>query len=61
MEAVRQAIRELPLHYREVLILRFLEEKDYEEIMDILKKPKGTVATLIKRGRAQLLERLTAS
>ncbi len=61
LESIRQAIAELPLHYREVLILRFLEEKDYEEIMDILKKPKGTVATLIKRGRALLLERLRIS
>ncbi|MEP7162424.1 MAG: sigma-70 family RNA polymerase sigma factor [Candidatus Moraniibacteriota bacterium] len=58
MEKVRQAILDLPLRYREVLILRFLEDKDYEEIMDILKKPKGTVATLIKRGRTILIESL---
>jgi len=53
---VKETMDELPLKYREVLILRFLEEKDYEEIMDILKKPKGTVATLIRRGR-ELLEK----
>jgi hypothetical protein len=28
-----------------------LEEKNYEEIMDIVQKPKGTVAALINRGR----------
>ncbi len=55
---VRRAILALPILYREVLILRFLEEKSYEEIVDIIKKPKGTVATLIRRGRALLLETL---
>jgi RNA polymerase sigma-70 factor, ECF subfamily len=53
--AVRRAILSLPVLYRDVLILRFLEEKSYEEIVDIIKKPKGTVATLIRRGRALLL------
>lgn len=53
---VRQSILKLPPHYRDVLILRFLEEKEYDEIVDILKKPKGTVATLIKRGRALLFQ-----
>lgn len=56
LEKIRIAIQNLPQKYREILVLRFLEEKDYEEIMDILKKPKGTVATLIKRGR-KLLEK----
>jgi RNA polymerase sigma-70 factor (ECF subfamily) len=46
--------------YKEVLILRFLEEKEYEEIMDILKKPKGTVATLIARGKEKLRELMKA-
>ncbi len=55
---VRRAILALPILYREVLILRFLEEKSYEEIVDIIKKPKGTVATLIRRGRTLLLETL---
>ncbi len=56
--AVRRAIHSLPVLYRDVLILRFLEEKSYEEIVDIIKKPKGTVATLIRRGRALLLAEL---
>lgn len=56
--AVRRAILSLPVLYRDVLILRFLEEKSYEEIVDIIKKPKGTVATLIRRGRALLLAEL---
>lgn len=39
--------------YREVLILKYLEDKDYKEISDILKKPKGTVATLLNRAKKQ--------
>jgi RNA polymerase sigma-70 factor, ECF subfamily len=57
LEKIRKIIFDLPYNYREVLILRFLEEKNYEEIMDILKKPKGTVAALINRGRKMLLEK----
>ncbi len=58
VEKVKAAISELPIKYKEVLILRFVEEKEYEEIMDILKKPKGSVATLIARGKEKLLDRL---
>jgi len=39
--------------YKEVLVLKFLEEKDYKEISDILQKPLGTVATLINRAKKQ--------
>ena len=40
--------------YRVVLTLKYLEDKDYQEISDILKKPMGTVATLLKRAKEQL-------
>jgi RNA polymerase sigma-70 factor (ECF subfamily) len=39
--------------YKEVLILKFFEDKDYSEISDILQKPMGTVATLISRAKLQ--------
>lgn len=48
---VRKALDALPLQYREVLVLRYLEDKDYTEIGDILKKPIGTVGTLINRAK----------
>ncbi len=51
-------IESLPLIYREVLVLKFLEEKTYEEIMDIVEKPKGTVASLVNRGRKLLLKKI---
>ena len=50
---VRTILFALPEKYREVLVLRYLEDKDYNEISDILKKPMGTVATLINRAKAQ--------
>lgn len=40
--------------YREVMVLRYIEEKDYQEIADILRKPVGTVSTLINRAKKQL-------
>jgi RNA polymerase sigma-70 factor (ECF subfamily) len=58
LEKIRIALGNIPKRYREALVLRFLEEKDYGEIMDILEKPKGSVATLIARGRKLLLEEL---
>jgi len=50
-EHLRKILQLMPEKYREVLILKFLEEKNYQEISDILKKPSGTVATLINRAK----------
>ena len=58
LEKVRTAMDKLPVKYREVLILRFLEEKNYDEISVIVQKPKGTVASLIRRGRELLKNKL---
>lgn len=58
MRKVRETMERMPLKYREPMVLRFLEEKSYDEIMDILKKPKGTVATLIKRGKKMFLSQI---
>jgi RNA polymerase sigma-70 factor, ECF subfamily len=52
-EEVREFLKRLDDKYREVLVLKFLEEKDYQEISDILEKPLGTVATLINRAKKQ--------
>ena len=41
----------MPVMYREVLSLFFLEEKSYEEISDILRIPVGTVGTRINRAK----------
>ena len=47
-------LMDLQPHYREVIALRYLEEKSYDEISDILEMPPGTVATRIRRGLQQL-------
>lgn len=48
---IQKILSKMDLKYREVLVLKFLEDKSYEEISDILKKPMGTVATLINRAK----------
>ena len=58
-EAVGAAMQSLPKKYREVLVLFYFEDKRYEEISDILKKPPGTIATLMNRGKKKLKELLT--
>ncbi|MDD5652306.1 MAG: RNA polymerase sigma factor [Candidatus Moranbacteria bacterium] len=53
---IRKIIFSLEEKYRDVLVLKFLEDKDYREISDILKKPMGTVATLISRAKKRFIE-----
>ncbi len=50
-EHIMEALGALDKKYRDVLVLRFLEERDYEEISDILQKPIGTISVLIKRAK----------
>lgn len=52
-EQLREVLAKLDNRYREVLELKFLEEKDYNEISDILEKPLGTIASLINRAKKQ--------
>lgn len=51
---IREAVSGLNKKHRDVLILRFLENKSYEEISDILQIPIGTVATMINRGKLKI-------
>lgn len=51
---VHQALGLLRLEYREVLVLRELEELSYKEISMILDIPMGTVMSRLGRGRQQL-------
>lgn len=58
---IRYALAGLDPRYRDVLVLRYLEEKSYDEISDILEMPPGTVATRIRRGLERLKSSLAAS
>jgi RNA polymerase sigma-70 factor, ECF subfamily len=51
---VRDCLQALPLKYREILTLFYLEDRSYEEISDILRISMGTVATRINRGKIRL-------
>ncbi len=44
--------------YKEVLLLRYMEDKDYREISDILRKPPGTVATLLRQAKQKFKQEL---
>jgi RNA polymerase sigma-70 factor (ECF subfamily) len=59
-DAVRAALRALPAHYREALILVELQEESYASAATILQVPIGTVRSRLARGKAQLVAVLTA-
>ncbi len=48
---VEKCLGKIPLSYSEPLALRYIEDKSYEEISDILRMPMGTVATRISRAK----------
>lgn len=53
------AIAELPLEYREVFVLRELEELSYKEIATIAAIPLGTVMSRLARARKRLQSSLS--
>jgi RNA polymerase sigma factor (sigma-70 family) len=55
---IRQAMDQLPFEYREILILRELEELSYKEISQIVEIPLGTVMSRLSRARKELYIRL---
>ncbi len=55
---LERALKKIDEKYREVLVLRYFEHKEYEEISDILRIPIGSVGTLISRGKKQLLNEI---
>lgn len=57
-QELERVLAKLPEKYREVIILRFFEHKEYDEISDILRIPVGTVGTLLHRGKTRLREAL---
>lgn len=55
---IRKEIEALPVRFREVVVLRDIQELSYEEISDILHIPIGTVKSRVNRGRMRLQKRL---
>ncbi len=60
-EQIRREMEALPVEFREVLILRELEDFSYREIAQIADIPLGTVMSRLARGRKRLQEALGGS
>lgn len=57
-EQVRVAVLELPIEFRETVVLCELEEMSYEEAANLLECPVGTIRSRLHRGRALLSAKL---
>lgn len=60
IEAIREAIGQLPEEYRATLVLADLNEFSYQEISDMLRIPLGTVRSRLSRGRRLVQKALWA-
>jgi RNA polymerase sigma-70 factor (ECF subfamily) len=56
---VRNALQDLPVEFREIVVLREMEGLSYKEIADIVDVPIGTVMSRLARGRKRLQALLT--
>jgi RNA polymerase sigma-70 factor, ECF subfamily len=58
---VRRAIDDLPVHYRETLLLCEVEEMSYQEIAEVLSIPIGTVMSRLARACKSVRESLLSA
>ena len=56
---VREALEQLPVDFREVIVLREIEGLSYKEIAAVVRVPIGTVMSRLARARERLLAMLT--
>ena len=61
VEKVQHAVQELPADFREVIVLRELEELSYKEIAAVAGIPVGTVMSRLARARERLLAILAST
>jgi RNA polymerase sigma-70 factor (ECF subfamily) len=54
-EDVQQALAQLPAHFREVIVLREMNQLNYRDIAEITNVPIGTVMSRLSRGRQLLI------
>lgn len=59
VQRLQKAIEELPVYYREILLLCELEEMSYQEIAETLAIPIGTVMSRLSRARRTLRNSLS--
>lgn len=51
---LQKSLESIPSEFRDVLVMRDVQQLSYEEIMEITHLPMGTVKSRINRGRARL-------
>lgn len=61
IEAVQAALASLPVEYRTVAVLYFVDDLSYEQIAETLGCPVGTVRSRLHRGRRLLWKRLEST
>jgi RNA polymerase sigma-70 factor, ECF subfamily len=59
-ERVQAAIQQLPVAFREIIILREYEELSYQEMATLLDCPRGTVMSRLARARSKLRNLLSS-
>ncbi len=59
LSSSRKLLEELPVEYREAIVLRELEGLSYKEIADVADIPIGTVMSRLARARKRLQQSLT--
>src|SRR5258705_6258997 len=59
-QILRQAVEELPVEFREVLVLRELNEMSYKQIAEVADLPLGTVMSRLARARKRLQQILAS-
>ncbi len=58
LRKMEEALEEIPPKFREILVLREVQELSYEEISEVLGCSKGTVESRLFRARAKLKDKL---
>jgi RNA polymerase sigma-70 factor (ECF subfamily) len=59
-ETIQKALQELPVNFREIILLCDLEEMSYQEISQAIGIPMGTVMSRLSRARKAMRSLLTA-
>ena len=60
IDSLRNCVEALPVEYREVIVMRELEELSYREISEVAGIPIGTVMSRLSRGRVRLMDCMEA-
>jgi RNA polymerase sigma-70 factor (ECF subfamily) len=60
-DAIQAALDELPAEFREVIVLREIQNLSYKEISQVIGAPIGTVMSRLSRARRRLADALGGS